>query len=397
MTQTLCLGTPTCTPANSTYAYDESNRLTSVNGQAYTWDNNGNLLNDGTNTYAYDAANRLTSVVGGGNTSTYAYNGLGDRVSQTVNGVTTNYTLDLNAGLTQVLADGTSTYLYGAGRIGEKQASGFVYHLPDALGSVRQLTNASAAVTLARSYEPYGSVLTSAASAGVSTAYSFTGEWGDASGLLHLRARYYASSSGRFFQRDSWKGNDAEPTSFNAYLYAQANPIRYVDPLGLWVLDSDFELTAGGGGLYSQGLLVGRKKLCPMGPCQVSSPASSAFVAQIFVPQLLPQTPCPPGQQCLNAPPSYADDIVFSRPDPDSDKLRFLTRTVRDKLQGLASQCVVSIEGEFEVPTNTGEWRVIAKFSGTSYKFTGTFSGTNNKIVQGFAWALDIITLLGSN
>ena len=42
-------------------------------------------------------------------TTTYSYNGIGDRLSQTVNGVPTNYILDLNAGLTQVLDNGTTT------------------------------------------------------------------------------------------------------------------------------------------------------------------------------------------------------------------------------------------------------------------------------------------------
>lgn len=32
------------------YACDSANRLATVNGVAYTWDNNGNLLNDGTST-----------------------------------------------------------------------------------------------------------------------------------------------------------------------------------------------------------------------------------------------------------------------------------------------------------------------------------------------------------
>jgi hypothetical protein len=68
----------------------------------------------------------------------FGYNGLGDRLQQTVNATPTTYTLDLNVGLPQVLADGTNTYLYGLGRIGEQQPGGFAYHLPDALGSVRQ-------------------------------------------------------------------------------------------------------------------------------------------------------------------------------------------------------------------------------------------------------------------
>jgi len=57
---------------------DVANRLTSVNGVNYTWDNNGNLLNDGVNTYAYDSANRLTSMSNQSTASSYQYNGLGD-------------------------------------------------------------------------------------------------------------------------------------------------------------------------------------------------------------------------------------------------------------------------------------------------------------------------------
>jgi YD repeat-containing protein len=83
--------------------------LTNVNGLAYTWDNNGNLLSDGgVTTYTYDTANRLVKFnQGAALTYTMAYNGQGDRVSVVVNGVPMTYTLDLNAGLTQTLADGT--------------------------------------------------------------------------------------------------------------------------------------------------------------------------------------------------------------------------------------------------------------------------------------------------
>jgi len=129
------------------YGYDIANRLTSVGGRTYTWDNNGNLLSDGAGAYTYNRANRLASVVQGANTYAFAYNGLGDRLRQTINGSPTTYTVDLAAGLTQVLADGTNSYLYGVGRIGEEQPGGWQYHLGDALGSVRQQANAGAAVT----------------------------------------------------------------------------------------------------------------------------------------------------------------------------------------------------------------------------------------------------------
>ena len=58
----------------NTYQYDDANRLISVDGVAYTWDDNGNLLNDGVNTYSYDSANRLLSVADGVGTTGYAFN-----------------------------------------------------------------------------------------------------------------------------------------------------------------------------------------------------------------------------------------------------------------------------------------------------------------------------------
>ncbi len=53
---------------------------------------------------------------------------------QTANGTQTRYALDLNAGLTQVLSDGTSAYLYGNGRIAQYQTA-MQYFGADALGS----------------------------------------------------------------------------------------------------------------------------------------------------------------------------------------------------------------------------------------------------------------------
>jgi len=47
-------------------------------------------------------------VSGPSETSTYTYDGLGNRHQQTVNGETTTYALDLAPGLTQVLEDGTN-------------------------------------------------------------------------------------------------------------------------------------------------------------------------------------------------------------------------------------------------------------------------------------------------
>lgn len=171
--------------------------------------------------------NHLIAVDGPVNSAFYA--GLGDRHQMVVDGVTTNYTLDLAAGLTQVLANGTNTYLYGNGRIAQT-GSTTEYFLGDALGSVRQLADPNGAVTLTQSYAPYGDVVSSVGTS--QTDYAFTGEMGDASGLTYLRARYYAPQDGRFISRDTWNGVYERPLSLNRWGYVEENPVTYIDPTG---------------------------------------------------------------------------------------------------------------------------------------------------------------------
>jgi RHS repeat-associated protein len=228
-------------PITTTYQYDIANRLTNVNGQQYTWDNNGNLLNDDSGFYTYDHANRLTGVSSLGIAASYAYNGLGDRLQQTVNSVPESYTLDLVGGLTQVLTEGTHTYLYGNGRIAQYTETTPEYFLGDALGSARQLVDASGNVVLAKEYGPYGEVLDSTGSG--SSSYGYTGEWTDSTGLVYLRARYYDPTVGRFMTRDTWGGDKNVPMSYNGWLYGDGNPIRKTDPTGHEPKPTDYDET----------------------------------------------------------------------------------------------------------------------------------------------------------
>ncbi|MBN2119173.1 MAG: RHS repeat-associated core domain-containing protein [Anaerolineales bacterium] len=137
--------------------------------------------------------------------------------------------MDLNTGLTQALSDGTNTYIYGMDRLAQVNM-GTEYFLGDALGSVRQITNNSGSVTLARSYDPYGDTRQTLGDA--QTNYGFTGEFLDPSGLIYLRARYYDSLTGRFTTRDTWEGDDYQPISYNKWVYVYDNPINLTDPTG---------------------------------------------------------------------------------------------------------------------------------------------------------------------
>jgi RHS repeat-associated protein len=157
------------------------------------------------------------------------YNGLGDRLQQTVDSVTTNFTLDLNNPLTQVLADGTNTYLYGLDRLSQSSLT-TEYFLTDALGSVRQLTDASGEVQSVASYEPFGVPITNGASS-----YGFAGEWQDPTGLVFLRARFYSPVTGRFISRDPYWGYLVSPQTQQPYAYSGNNPVNLTDPTGKYI------------------------------------------------------------------------------------------------------------------------------------------------------------------
>ena len=65
--------------------------------------------------------------------------------------------------------------------------------------------------------------------------YQFVGGYGcstEETGLVYMRARYYAPSIGRFISRDPLWGNVYHPQSLNRYVYTQNNPVNVVDPSG---------------------------------------------------------------------------------------------------------------------------------------------------------------------
>ena len=61
-----------------------------------------------------------------------------------------------------------------------------VYHLGDALGSVRQLAGPAGVVALARSYEPFGDPMSSVRTR--TSNFQFAGQEVDGTGLVFLRA-----------------------------------------------------------------------------------------------------------------------------------------------------------------------------------------------------------------
>jgi len=229
----------------TTYVYDDNDRLLSetVDGVTtiYEYDDNGNTISrtrGGERTeYVWDDRDRLvSSTTVDGDVITYTYDDNNIRVSQTVNGVTTQYIVDDNRPYAQVLeeyVDGELQvrYVHGLDLISQERNGEVSVYLVDGLGSTRILTDIDGNVTNTYTYDAFGNLIQS--SEVVENNYLFTGEQFDASlEQYYLRARFYDPALGRFTRRDTYEGRIGEPVTLHKYLYANANPVNYVDPTG---------------------------------------------------------------------------------------------------------------------------------------------------------------------
>ena len=231
-------------PVTASLKYDADNALTNYAGQVVTNDANGNLIygpltNNTFASYSYDARNRLTGAGG----IAYTYDPLGNRVALTNNSITTEFVVNPNTALSQVLmrirSGVTNYYVYGAGLLYEVTPTGgtnkiLTYH-HDYRGSTVAITDTNGAVTDQINYSPYGNI--TSRNGTNDTPFLFNGLYGimtDPNGLLNMRARFYNTTICRFLNPDpsGFKGGD------NFYCYANGDPISLIDPFGLSSQDS---------------------------------------------------------------------------------------------------------------------------------------------------------------
>jgi len=223
--------------STGSFTYDPDDRLSTE-----TYDNNGNTTATGARTFAYDFENRLKSINAGA--VPILYDGDGNRIAKTVNGLTTRYLVDdLNpTGYAQVVEDVVNsavqrTYTYGSQRISQNQIissswkpSFYGYDSDD--GSVRQLTDITGVVTDTYDYDAWGNLLNVIGT--TPNTYLYRGEQYDPDlSLYFLRARYFNPLTGRFMTRDTYAGRPTDPITRHKYLYANGDIVDNSDPSGM--------------------------------------------------------------------------------------------------------------------------------------------------------------------
>lgn len=238
---------------NQSFTYDANDRLNSD-----TPDNNGNTLSgtvsasgggsptktlNGTFTYDDRLATAQTTVANAPANVSYVYDGDGNKVAQTINGVTIAYLVDtLNpTGYAQVLEERTNgsptrTYVWGHALIAQVlQGNGGslvkTFYAYDGHGNVRLLTDESGTVTDRYHYEAFGALIGSEGT--TANAHLYCGERFDSTiGQYYLRARTMNPLTGRFHTVDKVPSFKYIPESLHRCAYAHASPSYHRDPSG---------------------------------------------------------------------------------------------------------------------------------------------------------------------
>jgi RHS repeat-associated protein len=229
------------------FNYDPDDRISTD-----TYDANGSTLTTAgnPNTNTYDFENRLVQEGG----ITVTYDGDGNRVQKSVNGVVTKYLVDdgINpTGYSQVVIEdstlngGTeSQYVYGLERISDRWSPApgtwnLSYYGYDGHGSVRLLTSSTGSVTDTYDYDAFGNLLHITGT--TPNVYRFAGEqWDPDLNLYYNRARFLSTAEGRFLTADAPSEDLFEPRELNLYTYTGSDPVNGVDPAG-----NQFEETIG--------------------------------------------------------------------------------------------------------------------------------------------------------
>ena len=224
------------TAATKAATYNNVNELTSLMGQPFVYDANGNLVSDGQRNYAWDAENRLVKIknISSGTKTVLAYDGLDRRTAMTTTAgsPTTQYHLWCGARPCQLRnSDNTvARSFYPEGEFINGSATRLYYGL-DQLGSVRDALAVGTVSTAvqAYNYDPYGNPM-QAPPAGMQARFRYAGMfYHQDSGLYLTQYRAYDPRTARWLSRDPI----SEGGGINLFAYVGNNPINTQDRRGI--------------------------------------------------------------------------------------------------------------------------------------------------------------------
>ena len=141
-------------------------------------------------------------------------------ISAAQNGETTNYTYGLER-ISAITGRTRTEYVYdGRGSVAAEVSYNNAWYTFG--GGLARKT------VTAKSYTPFGEQIGEATSG-----FGYNGEYYNAAtGMIYLRARFYAPEMNRFGQKDILRGSAINSTSINRYAYCINDPLNFCDPSG---------------------------------------------------------------------------------------------------------------------------------------------------------------------
>ncbi len=205
---------------------------TKAGSVSYAYDQNGNMVSDGTAMYVYDYANRLSTVTATNGMTTYIYDDTTNRIQKRLsNGGRLSY-VGSEAEVDE--AGRTTDYIFANNDriLTIDPNEGVLYNIEDHLSSA-SLVVKGGTIVQKLDYYPYGTERVNEKTTAFGARHTFTDkELDPESSLQYFGARYYDPTIGRFTQIDPLEGNTFDPQSLNRYAYSRNNPLRYIDPTG---------------------------------------------------------------------------------------------------------------------------------------------------------------------
>lgn len=267
------------------YLYNNNNphQASVIGSNNYTYDANGNVIDDGNNSYVYSANNRLAKATSAnsGLVSSYTYDPSGTRVYKKVLNTVDKIAIATHSGydsshgsidgdhgdytqssvvetyypnsayefVNDNNSESVSVHVYGLGqRLAQIDGTNVKLILTDHLGSTQHVVSDSGEILTTYDYYPFGGLRIGDGDNG--SKKQFSGKIKDETNLNYFEARYLDTSVGRFKSQDPIylsAGNEFEikektgklynqflsdSQNFNSYNYARNNPLKYVDTTG---------------------------------------------------------------------------------------------------------------------------------------------------------------------
>lgn len=236
---------------STTFAYSTdswNDKLTTVNGTALTYDENGNVLTYGDKLFTWESGRNLASITDDdGNTYSYTYDENGIRTSKTVNDVTTYYNTKDGVILSQTDDTNTMYFQYDTSGI----PLGFILngtqylYMTNQMGDIISITDSQGNKLVQYEYDEWGALdlITTTNNTNVENELAninplrYRGYYYDnETGYYYLQSRYYDAGISRFINSDIYDMAGAASQiseSSNLMIYCGNNPVNSFDEYGL--------------------------------------------------------------------------------------------------------------------------------------------------------------------